>query len=46
MDQLETVRESITASLVAAYHHRVAYPDEDEMKREIERERQADDEED
>jgi len=37
MDQLETMKASIISSLVAAYHHRITYPDEAEMKREIER---------
>jgi hypothetical protein len=37
MDQLESMKDSLISSLVAAYHHRVAYPDEAEMKREIER---------
>jgi len=46
MDQLETMKASIISSLVAAYHHRVSYPDEAEMKREIERDEQGEDEQD
>ena len=37
MDQLEKMKGSLISSLAASYHHRLAYPDEDEMKREIER---------
>ena len=37
MDQLEKMKGSIISSLIASYHHRLAYPEEDEMKREIER---------